>query len=52
MITREQDDLIPDDDMPLELISLLENKSANWEVRRRTGLLRQVTRTDRWGIFC
>ena len=51
MITREQDDLIPDDDMPLELISLLENKS-NWEVRRRTGLLRQVTRTDRWGIFC
>ena len=48
MITREQDDLIPDDDMPLELISLLENKS-NWEVRRRTGLLRQVTRTDRWG---
>ena len=50
MITKEEDDLIPNDDIPLELISLLEDKSSNWNARKRGGLVRQVTRMDRFSV--
>ena len=50
MITKEADDLMPNDDIPLELISLLEDKSSNWNARKRSGLVRHVTRRDRFSV--
>ena len=39
IITKDEDDIIPDDDIPSDLICLLENKSANWDARQRNKFL-------------
>ena len=39
----EEDDLIPNDDIPSRLIILLENKADNWDMRRRNKILAMIT---------
>jgi len=43
IITKEEDDLIPNDDIPSRLIILLENKADNWDMRRRNKILAKMT---------
>ena len=44
---REQLDLLyPDEDLPLDLIELLDDKENNWEQRKREGLDKQLMGTD------
>ena len=41
----EEHHMIPTTDIPCDLISLLENKSNNWDVRMRSRLLATITRS-------
>ena len=43
LIIKEEDDLIPNDDIPSRLIILLENKADNWDMRRRNKILAMMT---------
>ena len=42
IITKEEDDLIPNEDIPSDLICLLENRSTNWDVKRSSRLMAQL----------